>query len=125
MRGDGDSIRNIQKMNNLKKLREDGYSICLPQKPKLDTGIINKLQCQLIYPVGDVIIHVTTVNDYLVRGVSVVDGNGDLVTALDNDLEKKLVVISNDLNLWYALLQSALKDEEINIETIPGRYVKF
>ena len=58
-------------------------------------------------------------------GVSVVDGNGDLVTALDNDLEKKLVVISNDLNLWYALLQSALKDEEINIETIPGRYVKF
>lgn len=125
MRGDGDSIRNIQKMNNLKKLREDGYSICLPQKPKLDTGIINKLQCQLIYPVGDVIIHVTTVNDYLVRGVSVVDGNGDLVTALDNDLEKKLVVIGNDLNLWYALLQSALKDEEINIETIRGRYVKF
>ena len=61
-------------------------------------------------PVGDVIIHVTTVNDYLVRGVSVVDGNGDLVTALDNDLEKKLVVIGNDLNLWYALLQSALKD---------------
>ena len=125
MRGDGDSIRNIQKMNNLKKLREDGYSICLPQKPKLDTGIINKLQCQLIYPVGDVIIHVTTVNDYLVRGVSVVDGDGDLVTALDNDLEKKLVVIGNDLNLWYALLQSALKDEEINIETIRGRYVKF
>ena len=109
-------------MNNLKKLREDGYSICLPQKPKLDTGIINKLQCQLMCPV---IIHVTTVNDYLVRGVSVVDGNGDLVTALDNDLEKKLVVIGNDLNLWYALLQSALKDEEINIETIPGKYVKF
>jgi hypothetical protein len=125
VRGDGDSIRNIQKMNNLKKLREDGYSICLPQKPKLDTGIINKLQCQLMCPVGDVIIHVTTVNDYLVRGVSVVDGNGDLVTALDNDLEKKLVVIGNDLNLWYALLQSALKDEEINIETIPGKYVKF
>ena len=112
-------------MKTLKQFKENGYSICLPQKPKLDTGIINKLQCQLIYPVGDVIIHVTTVNDYLVRGVSVVDGNGDLVTALDNDLEKKLVVIGNDLNLWYALLQSALKDEEINIETIPGRYVKF
>lgn len=112
-------------MKSLKQFKENGYSICLPQKPKLDTGIINKLQCQLMCPVGDVIIHVTTVSDYLVRGVSVVDGNGDLVTALDNDLEKKLVVISNDLNLWYALLQSALKDEEINIETIPGRYVKF
>ena len=89
--------------------------------PESSTSYNAKLMC----PVGDVIIHVTTVSDYLVRGVSVVDGNGDLVTALDNDLEKKLVVISNDLNLWYALLQSALKDEEINIETIPGRYVKF
>lgn len=112
-------------MNNLKKLKEDGYSFCFPQKPKIDTGIINKLQCQLICPVETVIIHVTTVSDYLVRGVSVVDGNGDLVTSLDNNLEKKLIIVSSDLNLWYALLQSAIKDEEINVETIPDRYVKF
>lgn len=112
-------------MNNLKKLKEDRYSFCLPQKPKIDTGIINKLQCQLVCPVEAVIIHVTTVSDYLVRGVSVVDGNGDLVTSLDNNLEKKLVIVSSNLNLWYALLQSAVKDEEINIETIPGRYMKF
>lgn len=125
MRGGGDSINNIQKMNNLKKLKEDVYSFCLPQKPKIDTGIINKLQCQLICPVETVIIHVTTVSDYLVRGVSVVDGNGDLVTSLDNNLEKKLIIVSSDLNLWYALLQSAIKDEEINVETIPDRYVKF
>jgi hypothetical protein len=125
VRGDGDFINDIQKMNNLKKLKEDGYSFCLPQKPKIDTGIINKLQCQLICPVEAVIIHVTTVSDYLARGISVVDGNGDLVTSLDNNLEKKLVIVSSDLNLWYALLQSAVKDEEINIETIPGRYMKF
>lgn len=125
MRGGGDSINNIQKMNNLKKLRDHGYRICLPQKPKIDTGIINKLQCQLMCTVETVIIHVTPVSDHLVRGVSVVDENGDLVTSLDNDLEKKLVVIGNDLNLWYALLQSAVKDEEINIETISGRYMKF
>ena len=112
-------------MNNLKKLKEDGYSICLPQKPKINTEIINKLQCQLMCPVEAVIIHVTTVSDYLVRGISVVDGNGDLVTSLDNNLEKKLIIVSSDLNLWYALLQSAIKDEEINVETIPDRYVKF
>jgi hypothetical protein len=112
-------------MNNLKQLREGGYSICLSQKPKLDTGIINKLQCQLLCPVETIIIHVTMVSDYLVRGVSVVDGNGDLVTSLDNDLEKKLVIVSSDLNLWYALLQSAIKDEEISVETIPSRYIKF
>lgn len=112
-------------MNNLKKLREDGYRFYLPQKPKIDTGIINRLQCQLMCPTGNVIVHVTPVSDYLVRGVSVVDENGDLVTSLDNDLEKKLVIVNSDLNLWYALLQSAVKDEEISIETIPSRYMKF
>lgn len=76
-------------------------------------------------PVEAVIIHVTTVSDYLVRGISVVDGNGNLVTSLDNNLEKKLVIVSSDLNLWYALLQSAVEDEEISVETIPNRYMKF
>lgn len=76
-------------------------------------------------PVEAVIIHVTTVSDYLVRGISVVDGNGDLVTSLDNNLEKKLVIVNSDLNLWSALLQSAVKDEEISVETIPNRYMKF
>lgn len=112
-------------MNNLKKLKEDGYSICLPPKPKINTEIINKLQCQLMCPVEAVIIHVTTVSDYLIRRVSIVDGNGDLVTSLDNNLEKKLVIVNSDLNLWSALLQSAVKDEEISVETIPNRYMKF
>lgn len=112
-------------MKTLKQFKEDGYSICLPQKPKLDTGIINKLQCQLICPTDNIIVHVIPVSDYLIRRVSIVDRNGDLITSLDNDLEKKLVVVGNDLNLWYALQQSAVKDEEINIETIPGRYMKF
>lgn len=112
-------------MNNLKRLKEDGYIICLPQKPKLDTGMINKLQCQLMCPTDNIIVHVVPVYDYLIRGVSIVDENGDLVTSLDNDLEKKLVVVGSDLNLWYALLQSDIEDEEISIETIPSRYMKF
>ena len=110
---------------NLKKFIENGYVICFPQKPKLDTGIINKLQCQLMCPVETIVIHVTTVYGYLARGISVVDENGDLVTALDDDLEKKLVIVDSDLNLWYALRQSAIRVEEIGIEIVSCRCLKF
>ena len=110
---------------NLKKFIENGYNICFPQKPKLDTGIINKLQCQLMCPVETIVIHVTTVYGYLARGISVVDENGDLVTALDDDLEKKLVIVDSDLNLWYALQQSAIRVEEIGIEIVSCRCLKF
>ena len=110
---------------NLKKLIENRYNICLPQKPKLDTGIINKLQCQLMCPVETIVIHVTTVYGYLARGISVVDENGDLVTALDDDLDKKLVIVDSDLNLWYALQQSAIRVEEIGIEIVSCRCLKF
>ena len=110
---------------NLKKLIENRYNICLPQKPKLDTGIINKLQCQLMCPVETIVIHVTTVYGYLARGISVVDENGDLVTALDDDLDKKLVIVDSDLNLWYALRQSAIRVEEIGIEIVSCRCLKF
>ena len=111
---------------NLKKLIENRYNICLPQKTKLDTGIINKLQCQLMCPVETIVIHVTTVYGYLARGISVVDENGDLVTALDDDLDKKLVIVDSDLNLWYALLQSPhIADEVIAIEKVLHRKTKF
>ena len=110
---------------NLKKFIENGYVICFPQKPKLDTGIINKLQCQLMCPVETIVIHVTTVYGYLARGISVVDENGDLVTALDDDLDKKLVIVDSDLNLWYALRQSAIRVEEIGIEIVSCRCLKF
>lgn len=115
----------MKRMKNLKRLREDGYNICFPQKPKLDTGIINKLQCQLMCPVETIVIHVTTVYGYLARGISVVDENGDLVTALDDDLDKKLVIVDSDLNLWYALQQSAIRVEEIGIEIVSCRCLKF
>lgn len=111
--------------NNLKQLKEDGYIICLPQKPKLDTGIVNKLQCQLVCSANNIIVHVIQAYDYLIRGISIVDDNGELVTSLDNDLEKKLVVVGSDLNLWYALLQSDIEDEAISIETIPNKYMRF
>lgn len=76
-------------------------------------------------PVETIVIHVTTVYGYLARGISVVDENGDLVTALDDDLEKKLVIVDSDLNLWYALQQSAIRVEEIGIEIVSCRCLKF
>jgi hypothetical protein len=115
-------------MKSLKQLREDGYSICVPQKPKIDTGIINKLQCQLMCHTGSVVVHVIRACDCLARGIFIVDKSGDIVTSLDYDLEKKFVVTGNDLNLWYALLQSATNDGEIGIEvlnSISNRYLRF
>lgn len=113
-------------MKTLDQLRSDGYILCLPQRTKLDTGIINKLQCRLKCPLeSKIILHVVSAYDYLIRGTSIVDENGNLVTSLDNGLEKKLVIVGSNLNLWYALLQSAIKNEEINVEVIPSRYMKF
>lgn len=77
-------------------------------------------------PVETIVIHVTTVYGYLARGISVVDENGDLVTELDDDLDKKLVIVDSDLNLWYALLQSPhIADEVIAIEKVLHRKTKF
>jgi len=39
--------------------------------------------------------------------------------------EKKLVIAGKDLNLWYALQQSAIRDEEIGIEMVSYRCLKF
>ena len=111
-------------MKTLDQLRSDGYILCLPQRTKLDTGIINKLQCRLKCPLeSKIILHVVSAYDYLVRDISIVDG--DLVTSLDDALEKKLVIVGKDLNLWYALQQSAIRDEEIGIEIVSYRCLKF
>ena len=61
-------------MKTLDQLRSDGYIFCLPQRTKLDTGIINKLQCRLKCPLESrIILHVVSAYDYLVRGISIVD----------------------------------------------------
>lgn len=76
-------------MKTLDQLRSDGYILCLPQRTKLDTGIINKLQCRLKCPLeSKIILHVVSAYDYLVRDISIVDDNGDLVTSLDDALER-------------------------------------
>ena len=48
-------------MKTLDQLRSDGYILCLPQRTKLDTGIINKLQCRLKCPLESKIILLTII----------------------------------------------------------------
>lgn len=112
-------------MKTLKHLRDDGYCICVPQRPKIDTGVINKLQCQLLCRAEEPVIHVAQASEYLVRGISVVDENGDLVTPLDSELDKKLLIIKTDLNLWYALLQSGTNDEAIEVEILNSLSTRY
>lgn len=99
-------------MKTLDQLRSDGYILCLPQRTKLDTGIINKLQCRLKCPLeSKIILHVVSAYDYLVRGISIVDDNGELVTSLDEVLEKKLVIAGRILTfgMLYNNLQSGMR----------------
>lgn len=105
-------------MKTLREYRVDGYSFCTIQKPKLDSGIIGKLLCALMCSKGGLVIHVIRASLALSYARTIVDENGDIITALDSDLEKKLIVTGDDLNLWYALLQSDRTDEEIQIELV-------
>ncbi len=105
-------------MKNLSEYRVDGYSFCTIQKPKLDSGIIGKLLCALICNREGLVIHVIRASLALFYAQTIVDENGDIITKLDSDLQKKLVVTGDDLNLWYALLQSDATDEEIEIELL-------
>lgn len=107
-------------MKKIGHIKREGYSICVPQKAKVDAGIIGKLQCQLMCRVDKTVVHVSYASEYLIRGKTIVDANGDFVTSLDNDLEKKLVVVDSDLNLWYALLlqNSEGFDDEVEVEIL-------
>lgn len=115
-------------MKNLQQLKREGYSICLPQQLTINTGIIGKLQYDLMYNTDGLIIHVARACDCLARRIPIVDGNGSFITSLDCNLGKKLVIMENDLNLWYALLQSNINDNEIGIEilnSISNKYLRF
>lgn len=79
-----------------------GMSIipCLPQLPKIDTAAIAKLQCQLKVCQEPIILHAQPARNYLLcRKGSVIDDNGEIITSLDPDIDKKYVVDDRDINL--------------------------
>lgn len=116
-------------MKKLGQFKNEGYSVCVPQKAEIDTGIIGKLKSQLMCKVDETVIHVSYAFDYLTRGKAIVDEDGDLITFLEYNLEKKLVVVDGDLNLWYALLlqNSEDLDDEVEIEILnsTSKYFPF
>ena len=64
-------------MKTLDQLRSDGYILVSLKGPNSDTGIINKLQCRLKFPLeSKIILQAVSRYDYLVRGISIVDDNG-------------------------------------------------
>jgi|GEM_PF-881717 len=115
-------------MRTLQELKQEGYTLCLAQNIRLDSGLIGKFLCALMCREEKIVIHVIRASLALSYGQIVVDENGDIITILDPDLEKKLVVTRNDLNLWYALLQSGINDQMIEIEilnSISNKHLQF
>lgn len=104
-----------------KKQEGMGIILCLPQTLKIDTATIARLQCQLKVIQKTIIIHVNPAIDYLLcRKGSVIDDNGDIVTLLDPDIDKKFVVDDRDINLYFALNnEGMLDDENVFVEIVP------
>lgn len=111
----------------VKEQMEGGFIFCLPQHPKIDAAAITKLQCQLKLCQEPITLHVHPARSYLhCRKGPVVDDNGEIVTLLDPDIDKKYVIADRDLDLYFALNnEGILNDENVFVEVIPysiGRY---
>ena len=104
----------------VKQLTEGGFITCLPQQPRIDTAVISKLQCQLKVQRQQIILHLHPVRDCLqYRRGPIVDDNGEVVTLLDPDLDRKFVIAERDINLYFALKnESMLDDENVFIEIV-------
>lgn len=98
-----------------------GIILCLPQTLKIDTATIAKFQCQLKVIQEAIIVHVNPAKEFLhFRKGPVVDDNGEIITSLDPDIDKKFVVDDRDINLYFALKnEGMLDDENVFVEVIP------
>lgn len=97
------------------------YIVCLPQKPNIDTAVIFKIQCQLQVCKEEIIIHAYPAKDFLhIRKNSIVDENGEIVTPLDSDIDRKIVVCDRDLNLYFAIMnEGGICSYDVCFDVIP------
>jgi len=94
------------------------YIFCLPVKPKVDMTMIGSYRCNLKVYNGEVILEAVNAEVFLRRGYKATDPNGITITLLDSDLPKKLVIVE-DLNLYFALQQEILlEDDNVVIEIL-------
>ena len=104
-----------------KEQMEGGFIFCLPLELKVNIATITKLQCQLKVSQEPIILHLHPAREFLhFRKEPVVDDNGEIVTLLDPDIDYKLVISERDINLYFALKnEGMLDDESVFVEVIP------
>ena len=106
-----------QIMMTLEEFKQKGYILCLPQKIRLDTGLIGKLTCNLHCNANAPILHLIPAKIFLSRGWLAVDDNGELISLLDTDIDRKLALIE-DISLYFALQQTKLPDSNIVVDIL-------
>jgi len=98
-------------MMTLEELKQKGYVLCLPQKIRLDTGLIGKLTCNLHCNANAPMLHVIPAKIFLSKGWLAVDDNGDLLSLLDTD-------VLEDISLYFALQQTRILDSNIAVDIL-------
>ena len=101
----------------VEELKQKGYVLCLPQKIRLDTGLIGKLTCNLHCNANAPMLHVIPAKIFLSKGWLAVDDNGDLLSLLDTDVDRKLVLLE-DISLYFALQQTRILDSNIAVDIL-------
>lgn len=106
---------------SLVKTQEGGFKFCLPLEIKINAAAIAKFQCQLKDIQEAIIVHVNPAREFLhSRKCTIVDDNSEIVMLLDPDIDKKYVVDDRDINLYFALKnEGMLDDESVFVEVFP------
>lgn len=96
----------------------EDYIFCVPVNPKLDMMMVGAYRCNLKVHTGEVTLEAVYAEDFLKKGYKATDQSGVSVTILDSDLYKKLVIVE-DLNLYLALQQEMLlEDDNVTVENL-------
>ena len=96
----------------------EDYIFCTPVNPKVDMMMVGSYRCNLKIHTGEVVLEAVSAEVFLKRGYKAADPNGIPVTLLDSDLPKKLVIVE-DLNLYLALQQETLlEDDNVAVEIL-------
>ena len=96
----------------------EDYIFCTPVNPKVDMIMVGSYRCNLKIHTGEVMLEAVSAEVFLRRGYKATDPNGIIVTLLDSDLSQKLVII-DDLNLYLALQQEMLmEDDNVVVEIL-------
>lgn len=96
----------------------EDYIFCTPVNPKVDMMMVGSYRCNLKVHTGGIMLEAVFAEVFLRKGYKAADPDGIPVTLLDSDLPKKLVIVE-DLNLYLALQQETLlEDDNVAVEIL-------